>query len=209
MHGTIRRKTGRSAANLALHPRHVSRYVAHNVFNGGSPLELEIPWFSYAAVDFLDKYLRPDMVIGEYGSSGSTLFFARRARSVYSIHNNAYWFELVKQRLAPKRISNVTIEVFPFDFKSPVGLEDSAYLRALRNRRCDVIVVDATEEWTPVRPACFRFAEDRIRPGGIIVLDDSWRYPALRRENRARQQSGLRKCRAVSARRDQQRCVFY
>jgi hypothetical protein len=186
MHGNIPQKVGRLVANLALHPRYLSRYVAHNVFNGRSTLDLEIPWFSYAAVDFLDKYLQPDMAVGEYGSGGSTFFFARRARSVYSIEDNVYWFELVKQRLAVNRISNVAIEIFPFDFKNPVGFENSAYLHAMPDRRCDAIVVDGTEEWTPVRPACFRFAEERIKAGGIIVLDDSWRYPDLRRKNRAR-----------------------
>jgi len=187
MHGTIPQKVGRLVANLALHPRYVSRYVAHNVFNGKSPLDLETPWFSYAAIDFLDKYLQPGMVVGEYGSGGSTLFFARRVKSVYSIEDNVHWFERVKQRLAVKRISNVTIGVFPFDFKSPVGFENSAYLRSMPDRQCDVIVVDGTEEWIQVRPTCFRFCEERIKPGGIIVLDDSWRYPELRTGNKARQ----------------------
>jgi predicted O-methyltransferase YrrM len=37
-----------------------------------------------------------------------------------------------------------------------------------------------------VRPVCFARAERQVRPGGIIVVDDSWRYPALRQANRAR-----------------------
>ena len=39
---------------------------------------------------------------------------------------------------------------------------------------------------TQVRPICFRKAEEHVKPNGIIVVDDSWRYPSLRENNRAR-----------------------
>lgn len=51
MNGTIPQKIGRLITNLALHPHYVSRYLANRVLNGGSPLDLELPWFSYAAID--------------------------------------------------------------------------------------------------------------------------------------------------------------
>ena len=74
----------------------------------------------------------------------------------------------------------------PFDFKDPVGFEKSDYLHALPDAPLDVIVVDGTEEWNYVRPTCFRHAEKFIKPGGIIVVDDSWRYPELHRKHRAK-----------------------
>ena len=85
MRGTIPLKIGRLAANLVLHPQYIPRCFVHNVLNGKTPLDLELPWFSYAAIDFLKQYLRADMRVGEYGSGGSTLFFARRTKSVFSI----------------------------------------------------------------------------------------------------------------------------
>jgi len=48
-----------------------------------------------------------------------------------------------------------------------------------------VIVVDGTEWTANVRPICFRAAEEQIAAGGIIVVDDSWRYRELRQANRA------------------------
>jgi predicted O-methyltransferase YrrM len=32
----------------------------------------------------------------------------------------------------------------------------------------------------PVRPKFFAIAKRLVAPGGIIVLDDAWRYPQLR-----------------------------
>ena len=181
MHGTVPQKIGRIITNLALHPGYISRCLAHNVLPGRTPLDLEIPWFSYAAIDFLEAYLRPEMKVFEYGSGGSTLFFARRTQSVLSVEDNPKWFELVTHRLQEKQVDNAVLKLCPFDFKNPAGFEESDYLNALPNEKFDVIVVDGSEEWTQVRPVCFRKAEGRVKPNGIIVVDDSWRYVGCER----------------------------
>src|ERR1051325_6576086 len=180
MHGTLPQKVGRVIGNLVLHPKYIPRCVTHNLLNGKTPLDLEIPWFSYAAIDFLDDFLRPEMTVCEYGSGGSTIFFARRVRSVYSIEDNPKWHGWVSRRIDQKSIRNVTLRLCPFDFKNPAGLERSDYLNAIPDERFDVIVVDGSEEWTQVRPICFERAEAKIKQGGIIVVDDSWRYPRFR-----------------------------
>jgi SAM-dependent methyltransferase len=186
MHGTIPQKVGRLISNLVFHPQYISRCITHNVFNRKTPLELEIPWFSYAAIDFLEDFLKPEMTVCEYGSGGSTFFFARRVRSVFSIEDNPRWHQLVSERLMSQAVRNVRLTLRPFDFKNPAGFESSSYLNAMPEESFDVIVVDGSEEWTQVRPVCFEKAEARVRPGGIIVVDDSWRYPALRAKNGAR-----------------------
>jgi SAM-dependent methyltransferase len=188
MKGTVPRKIARVFTSLVLHPHYIPRCFTHNLINGKSPLDLELPWFSYQAIDFLEKFLQPDMAVCEYGSGGSTLFFAKRARSVFSIENDPKWFERVTSRLKDRSLSNVTLQLHPFDFKKPDGFAHSSYLHAIPDARFDVIVIDGSEEWIPVRPICFQKAEARVRPGGIIVVDDSWRYPELRENNRANRQ---------------------
>ena len=185
MDGTIPVKIGRVLSDLVLHPQYISRCVTHNILNGKTPLDLEIPWFSYSAIDFLEGFLKENMTVCEYGSGGSTLFFAQRTASVFSIEDNAQWYDWVSRRLNEKKVSNVTLKLCPFDFKNPAGFEHSEYLNAMPDEQFDVIVVDGSEEWTQVRPVCFEKAEKRVKLGGIIVVDDSWRYPELRRKNRA------------------------
>ena len=186
MQGTLPQKVIRLVGDLILHPQYIPRCARHNPLHGKTPLDLEIPWFSYAAIDFLETFLKPDMMVCEYGSGGSTLFLARRTRFVYSIEDNAEWLERVSQRLRDKGLINVHLELRPFDFKDPVGFEHSSYLHAMPDELFDVIVVDGSEEWTQVRPVCFHHAEKHIKPGGIIVVDDSWRYPILRTSHRAK-----------------------
>jgi precorrin-6B methylase 2 len=186
MNGTVPQKIGRILTDLVLHPQYIPRCLNHNVINGKTPLDLEIPWFSYAAIDFLKTFLKPGMTVCEYGSGGSTLFFAKQVRSVFSIEDNPKWYELVTTRLKQKSVGNVTLKLCPFDFKNPAGFEHSEYLHAMPDERFDVIVVDGSEEWKQVRPVCFQKAEARVKPGGIIVVDDSWRYPGLREHNEAK-----------------------
>lgn len=186
MHGTVPQKIGRVITNLISHPNYIPRCFSHNLLNGRTPLDLELPWFSYAAIDFLEDFVTSRMKVFEYGSGGSTLFFARRAGSVLSVEDNPNWQELVTQKLADNQLENATILLRPFDFKNPVGFETSDYFTALPDEKFDIIVVDGSEEWTQVRPVCFRRAEERVNPGGIIVVDDSWRYPALRETHRAK-----------------------
>ena len=130
MKGSLPVKIGRLVANLARHPHYVPRTIKHNVINGATPLDLELPWFSYSAIDFLSKYLTSDMQVCEYGSGGSTLFFARRTREVFSIEDNPTWHELVTDRVRQLGLKNVQIRLCPFDFKNPVGFEQSEYLLA-------------------------------------------------------------------------------
>lgn len=132
MNGTLATKVCRLAGDLATHPEYAARYVSDNVLHSRTPLELEIPWFSYAAIEFLEKALQPQMTVCEYGSGGSTIFFARRVRAVYAIEDNPKWHELVVKRIQELGITNAELVLHPFDFKNPSGFEKSAYLNADR-----------------------------------------------------------------------------
>jgi precorrin-6B methylase 2 len=189
MKGSTSQKVGRLVANLARNPQYLSRYVEHSarsLLQHETPLDLEIPWFSYAAIDFLDAHVRTHMTAFEYGSGGSTIFLAKRVRSVCSVEDNPTWFDLVSRRLEARAFTNVTMKLHPFDVQNPAGFEASDYLRAIPDEAFDVIVIDGSEQWTQVRPTCFSYVESRVKPGGIIVLDDSWRYVAPRLHNKAK-----------------------
>ena len=192
MTGTASQKIGRLVAGLALHPGYLARYLRHNLRDGHSPLDLEIPWFSYAAIDYLETWLQPNMSVFEFGSGGSTLFFAQRTKHVSAVENERAWFERVSQRLQEKSIHNVEIQWRPFDVKNPAHFEHSDYLKAMGGTSFDVIVVDGAEEWTQVRPICFQHAEQRVNPGGIIIVDDSWRYTKLSSGSKAKRHQVFR-----------------
>ncbi len=186
MKGNALTKLGRVVAHLATHPRHVGAYVTRGPLCRRSPLELGVPWFAQSAIEFLESYVTKQMSVFEYGSGGSTIFFAWRAASVLSTEDNADWLQRVRAALEEEKLTNVRLAHHPYDFHHAADFAQSAYLNSLPAEPLNIIVVDGTEEGTPVRPQCFRHAETRIQPGGIIIVDDSWRYPELRTSHRAK-----------------------
>src|SRR4028119_1862293 len=192
MDGTIASKLLRIAGNFATHPEYIPRYLRDRAPERSSPLEIELPWISYAAIDFLDGYLKPDMTVYEYGSGGSTLFFASRVARVTSTEHDPLWYSLVQTKLQAKSVTNVNLQLVECDLSQTPDFENSHYVQSLRDTEADVILIDGLEIDGPkhdskynLRPICFALAETQIKQGGIIILDDSWRYTHLRQKNSA------------------------
>ena len=90
-------------------------------------------------------------------------------------------------KLNKEGIDNVNIIVEPYDFSKSEAFMESGFFKALGpDMFFDVILIDGYEECKQLRPYCFKKAEKHIQKGGVIVVDDSWRYPELRRENNAK-----------------------
>jgi SAM-dependent methyltransferase len=183
MRGSAVEKLIRLASYLLRHPHDAARYAR---YSRSSPMELDVPWFSWPAIDYLENYINRDMRIFEYGSGGSTLFFAKNGASVVSVEDAPEWCRKVRSVIKQRKLSNVEIRYATFDKEKPELFCESEYLRAL-SEPYDVIVIDGSEDWpnTIVRPTCFAHAERYVAVDGIIVVDDAWRYDNLITKNRA------------------------
>jgi hypothetical protein len=188
MDGTIASKLLRLAGSFAAHPEYIPRYLRDDrAPERSSPLEIELPWISYAAIDFLDGYLKPDMTVYEYGSGGSTLFFASRVARVTSTEHDPLWYSLVQTKLQAKSVTNANLQLVECDLSQTPDFENCPYVQSLRDTEADVILIDGLEDWSKYnrRPICFALGETQFKQGGIIILDDSWRYTHLRQKNSA------------------------
>ena len=58
------------------------------------------PWLTEGAIDFLSHFVRPGFRVLETGSGASTLWFAKRAKSVVSIEDDPDWYAAVTAALA-------------------------------------------------------------------------------------------------------------
>lgn len=157
--------------------------------SGRSPLEAAVPWLPFSAIQFLDQILTPESQVFEYGSGGSTLWLAKRASRLTTVEHNAEWFERVRQELELAKLSNCTLllrepvpdvppqhgtAIAARPYNSPIEPGDFRhYVHALDSwpdSSLDLIVVDGR-----CRAACLLLAGAKIRPGGILLLDDSYR----------------------------------
>ena len=176
----------RVAQWLALRPQDILPYARHGLGSRCTPLERGMPWWSFGAVAAVGQHLRSHMEVFEFGSGGSSIFLAGRAGSVICVEDEEKWAARVQDEAARRGLRNLKVLHEPFDFHRPRDFGASGYLAALGECAFDLIVVDGKEESEQVRDVCFWKAEERIKPGGFIVLDDSWRYPQVKARNQAR-----------------------
>lgn len=135
------------------------------------------------AARFLRRRLGPESRVFEYGSGGSTLFFAKSAGSVVSMEHDPRWFRRVADALAAAGLTNASLRLAE---PGPGPSKDygsgrrgwkrrdfGAYVRAIDaepDASFDAVLVDGRS-----RVACVRHAMPKVKPGGLLVLDDSQR----------------------------------
>lgn len=118
-----------------------------------------IPWIAYPAQHFLERRLRRDFRIFEYGAGNSTIWWAGKVREVVSVEHDEGWYQV----LAAKVPGNVRLQLEPIDGHRYAGAIDEA-------GPFDIVVVDGRD-----RVECARRAIRELADGGVIVFDNSER----------------------------------
>jgi hypothetical protein len=125
----------------------------------------QAPWLTEAAVYFLNSWLKPTDIGFEWGSGRSTVWFAERTQHLVSIEHHKGWYENVSKMLADKGISQ-GIDYFHIDLNESYENKINEY-----EQRFDYVLVDGRR-----RLKCFKQAISQVKPGGILILDNSDRY---------------------------------
>lgn len=165
-------------------PRDLLDYARHIPAWGRQPSELEIPWFSYGAIRFLAAHVNRGHAVFEFGSGGSSFFFARRAASVTAMETHATWHDRVRTMAAARGITNLDCQLHPLGDGQLENYRASPFFQRVRDRPWDIIVIDCFcgflhGSYGELRRHAFEVSLDHVSPGGLIVLDDSWLFPEL------------------------------
>lgn len=138
------------------------------------------PWLTPGAVAFLDAHLTRDMAGLEFGSGRSTAWYARKLRRLTSVEHHAGWAETVKGQLAAAGVSNVDYRVVPLDHPEAEG-ERPAYDPPPRYVAVAADFADGALDFVVVdghyRSHCIRAVLDKLRPGGLLLVDDANLWP--------------------------------
>ncbi|MFF2451825.1 O-methyltransferase [Isoptericola sp. NPDC058082] len=130
-----------------------------------STLDLELPWLPFQVIDRLDAVLDRSSRVFEFGGGGSTVWLARRVGEVVTAEHDPEWHALLTERT--RQFAGVTV----LDLDMSPGLDDYvASIDAFPDGFFDLVVVDGRE-----RVRCFHHALPKVRPGGVLILDDSQR----------------------------------
>jgi predicted O-methyltransferase YrrM len=174
------------ASNLTKNPDLILPYVSKSLLNKKYPIDDELPWWSFRAIEYADKVF-PGKTVFEFGTGGSTIRYAQVCKSVTSVEDNQEWLNIVQDRVNNKKITNVNLLYHYFDFDKPKDFASSNYLKAYDpSKKYDVVVIDGQDQSFKERIECFKYVEPTIKEGGMIVVDDWWRYVELLHSNKAK-----------------------
>jgi hypothetical protein len=123
-------------------------------------LRPETPWISYRARKKIGRLIQPDGTVLEFGSGMSTLWLARRCKTLYSVEHDALWFQTVQSKLAAKNIANAHCFLRE--------MENYADLSAFPDESFDFVLVDGAQ-----RAACVQAVLKKLKPGGWVYLDNT------------------------------------
>ena len=120
-----------------------------------------VPWYTYPAIEYLKQFDYSEKTVFEFGSGNSTLFWAARAKQVVSIEDEEEWHQIVQKQLP----GNCTLVWEPDLWKYADSITTFP-------DKFDIIVIDGpARELTRLR--CAERAVERLRPGGLIILDNA------------------------------------
>jgi hypothetical protein len=171
---------------------------------GQRPMDVGLPWMSYAAIDFLEQNVRADWSVFEWGVGGSTVFLTARAHRLVSVEHHTEWAANVRTRVTTHGSRSWELLAIPptptiraasaspsnpLDYHSAVeGYQNESFrnyassIDAFEDGEFDLIIVDGR-----CRPSCAMHAIPKIKAGGYLLVDDcererySWIHEEMRR----------------------------
>ncbi len=121
----------------------------------------QTPWLGFRAIKVIEKLLKPDSTVLEFGAGMSSVWLAHRCKSLVSIETDSAWFKKCKRLFDQHALRNVDLRLIP---------NDSAYpaCENLSNKSFDFVLVDGVNRLAEASTAL-----QKVRPGGYVFLDNS------------------------------------
>jgi hypothetical protein len=158
-----------------------------------------MPWVTFSAIEFLENYLKKDMKVFEFGGGGSTLFFARKTKELVTVEHDPEWFSALTDQM--KSRTNVIWKSYlvvpepsaagKLDASNPTHYSSDGVQYSNKTFRAyasvidqfpddyfDLVVVDGRS-----RPSCIMHSLKKVKPGGLLLIDNADRQYYLKNVN--------------------------
>ncbi len=155
-------------------------------------LDYGFPWFTFQAIEYLEKTLLPKSKVFEYGGGGSTIFFMRKNCEVYTVEHDTEWFKNIEIYFQKNNSSHWK----GFLIQAEAGLtsthpkisnplhyySDEARYKEMNFKKYASKIDDFTDDFFDLvlvdgraRPSCVYHSINKIKKGGLLVLDNTER----------------------------------
>jgi hypothetical protein len=149
---------------LSPHPGDLASW-ARSMATRRKPFAYVRPWLTFEAVRAVDAHLQRGSRLFEYGCGHSTVYWARRGVEVWGMESDPAWYARTREQL--RGTPNADIRL---------ACDEQAYVRGIDRVQGDFDAVLIDGDW---RRACLAAALPRLRPGGMLVVDNTdWHWYA-------------------------------
>ena len=157
---------------IAAHPKVLPQVPRWLRERGAATVVLRLPWWPYDAIEWVAAALPPHARVFEYGGGGSTLWLEDHGATVTVAEHDEAWHRELAGKLAPgttllfrppSATGTVTSAAAPGyfdDYADAIGGE--------RDGSLDLVIIDGR-----ARVECTRGAMPKVKPGGLLLLDDT------------------------------------
>jgi hypothetical protein len=168
------------------------KYVYHwwktlSIYKNWSAIDLCLPWYNYGGINWVKSYVKKHMKVFEYGTGGSTLFYADSVAELVSVEHNKNWYDKIVRRLEKRHNAKVYLQEPEFidnqarlteyiskTFSEYQNYSFEKYVRTIErypDNYFDLVVIDGR-----CRPMCLSISLKKVKKGGWILFDNSERY---------------------------------
>lgn len=152
-----------------LRPRFAMDSISARMYYYGHP---DYPWVTRECIEILQSLGMREWDCFEWGSGRSTIYFAKRAKSVVSVESDMRWLEWVANQAKSKGLTNVNLKFVPLidppEIRSKANMVYPDSILEFPDESFDCVLIDG---W--FRNECLARTPRKLRPGGIAILDNS------------------------------------
>jgi predicted O-methyltransferase YrrM len=175
------RLLGRELSHVT--PTYVKDRVALYLFERRNPGQ---PWLTRTMIRILESLLVETDHGLEWGSGRSTLWLAARVARLTSVEHDAGWAHRVSRQLEAAGLANVDFRHVATAARESAAGEYVGVAGDLPNRSLDFCLVDGI-----CRDHCARAVLPKLKPGGLLIIDNANWYIPRPRPSRSPNSRGL------------------
>lgn len=163
------RATARVAPHLVRQPTDLVTAWEWVSGRDGRLVDARAPWWPRRAIARVAAALPAGATVFEYGGGGSTLWLEDRGATVTTVEHDGEWHDVLRTRVGARTtlVYEPPRETGTLASDSAEGFFDG-YVAAVGEGPYDLVIVDGR-----CRVACVEASYPRVRPGGLLLLDDS------------------------------------
>lgn len=128
-------------------------------------LEILFPWYTHGALDVISKWDLSDKVVVEWGGGDSTIWWAKKAKEVYSVDHNLEWAKYVMDKMYELELKNYVNIHIPTHEGDQTETRNE-YVEYYKRVKPNICIVDGVHRYE-----CAEYAVKVLKPE-ILIIDN-------------------------------------